>query len=132
MILRLKLNLLPYLCVSVSHYEFAFGNVDVEEKAMAVEDLDVLCSHIYTYMTFGLFTYLSFPIGRDGSEPDLRSSGSLYLPSGGTCFPTNSPFTPAWDVALVRSASGMLPACRVSVPWSTCLTRSRSCGSSST
>ena len=64
MILRLKLNLLPYLCVSVSHYEFAFGNVVVEEKAMAVEDLDVLCSHIYTYMTFGLFTYLSFPIGR--------------------------------------------------------------------
>ena len=88
-------------------------------------------SHIYTYMTFGLFTYLSFPIGRDRSVPVLGSTGSLYLPSGVTCFPTNSPFTPAWDVAPIRSASDTLPACRVSTPWSACLTRSRLCGSSS-
>ena len=33
-------------------------------------------SHIYTYMTFGLFTHVSLPIGRDGSKPGLRSSGS--------------------------------------------------------
>ena len=65
------------------------------------------------------------------SKPVLVSTGSLYLPSGGTCFPTNSPFTPAWDVVPIRSASGMLPACRVSAPWSACLTRSRLCGSSS-
>ena len=31
---------------------------------------------------------MSFSIGRNRSEPVLRSAGSLYLPSGGTCFPT--------------------------------------------
>ena len=33
-------------------------------------------SHIYTYMTFGLFTHVSLPIGQDGSESGLRSSDS--------------------------------------------------------
>ena len=94
-------------------------------------------SHIYTYMTFGLFIhmaprgsqehiyiYVSLPIGRTDQH---RILGHLVLPnfpSGGTYFPTNSPFTPAWYVALVRSAPSMLPACRVSLPWLACLTRS--------
>ena len=33
-------------------------------------------SYIYTYMTFRLFKHVSLPIGRDGSVPGLRSSGS--------------------------------------------------------
>ena len=33
---------------------------------------------------------MSFSIGRNRSKPVLRSAGSLYLPSGGTCFPTDS------------------------------------------
>ena len=32
---------------------------------------------------------MSTPIGRDRSKPVLGSAGSLYLPSGGTCFPTD-------------------------------------------
>ena len=36
-----------------------------------------------------------------------------------------------WDVAPIRSPSDTLLACRVSTPWSACLTRSRSYGSSS-
>ena len=41
-------------------------------------------------MTFGLFTYMSIPIGRTDRKPVLGSAGSFYLPSGGTCFPTLS------------------------------------------
>ena len=88
-------------------------------------------SHIYTYMTFRHIYICVLPIGRNRSGSVLRSAGSLYLPSGGTCFPTNSPFTPAWNVIPIRSAFGMLAACRESAPSSACLTRSRSCGSSS-
>ena len=33
-------------------------------------------SYFYIYMTFGLFIHVSLPIGWDGSEPGLRSSGS--------------------------------------------------------
>ena len=86
-------------------------------------------SHIYTYMTFRLFTHMSLPIGQTDRNQVLCHPVLPIFPSGGTCFPTNSPFTPAWDVAPVRSASGMLPACRVSVPWSACLTHSRPCES---
>ena len=93
---------------------------------------NVLCPKSYLYIYDFWVIYTCVPSNQsDGSEPGLRSSGSPKLPSGGTCFPTNSPFTPAWDFALIRSASSMLPACRVSVPWSACLTHSQSCGSSS-
>ena len=56
-------------------------------------------SHIYTNMTFGLFTHLApglfrtyshecpfRPVGED--TPGLQTSGSSQVPSGGTCFPT--------------------------------------------
>ena len=39
-------------------------------------------------MTFRHIYICVFPIGQNRSEPVLRSAGSLYLPSGGTCFPT--------------------------------------------
>ena len=81
-------------------------------------------SYLYIYDFRDIYIYVHTNRS-DRSEPDLGSAGSLYLPSGGTCFPTNSPFTSAWDVAPIRSASGMLLACRVSAPWSTCLTCSR-------
>ena len=98
--------------------------------------------HIYTNMTFGLFTNIALvgslkhiciyvPSIRGEVLTRPTTSGSSHFPSGGTCFLTNSPFTPAWDVVLVRSASDMHPDCRVSVLWSAYLTRSRSCGSSS-
>ena len=45
-------------------------------------------SHIYTYMTFRHIYICVLPIGRNRSEPVLRSIGSLYLRSGGTCYPT--------------------------------------------
>ena len=93
-------------------------------------------------MTFGLFTniapvgskehiyiYVPFIHGEVLTGP--ATSDSSHFPFGGTCFLTNSPFTPAWDVVLVRSASDMNLACRVSVLWSAYLTHSRSCGSSS-
>ena len=76
--------------------------------------------------------HMGFPFGRSGRSPlGLQSSGSYHVPSGGTCFPTNSPFTLAWDVVLVRLASGMHPTCRVQALWSACLTHSQPCGSSS-
>ena len=57
-------------------------------------------SHIYTHMTFGLFTHIapggyiehihiSVPYNRSGRlPPGLQSSGSSHIPSGGTCSPT--------------------------------------------
>ena len=57
-------------------------------------------SHIYTNMTFGLFTHIApggslehihicVPSSRSGRlPPGLQSSGSSHVPSGGTCFPT--------------------------------------------
>ena len=58
-------------------------------------------SHIYTHMTFRLFTHialgalslehihLSVPSCRTGRlPPGLQSSGSDHVPSGWTCFPT--------------------------------------------
>ena len=95
-----------------------------------------MCPKSYLYL-YDFSAYLHFcPSDRFGTHRGrFCSEPVLYflhpVPSGGTCFPTNSPFTPAWDVAPIRSASDTLPACRVSTPWSTCLTRSRSCGSSS-
>ena len=57
-------------------------------------------SHIYTNMTFELFTHIArrgflehihicVPFSRSGRlPPGLQSSGSSHVPSGGTCFPT--------------------------------------------
>ena len=42
--------------------------------------------------------------------------------SGGTDFPTNSPFTPAWDDFPFRSASSTHRASPLTAPWSACLT----------
>jgi hypothetical protein len=123
-------------------------------------------SHIYTNMTFRLFTNiapngLSTNIFTNMSLHPVRGSHRAFviqfspglhhpalvglvhpvltgsslsgtrIPFGGTKIPTISPFTPAWDVLPVRSASGMPPACRVLVLWSAYLTRSPLCGSSS-
>ena len=68
-------------------------------------------SHIYTHMTFGLFTHMTprgptrahlhmcpLPISREDHRRALDHPVLLNFPSGGTCFPTNSPLTPAWDV----------------------------------
>ena len=51
------------------------------------------------------------------------------FPSGGTGFPTNSPFTPAWDDLPFRSASGTHQASLLIAPCSTCPTHSPPCGS---
>ena len=63
-------------------------------------------------MTFGIFTYVSFPSDRDQSEPVLGSAGSLYLPSGGTCFPTVgsllSGITLSWFAPLLETNSPLL------------------------
>ena len=72
-----------------------------------------------------------FSFGLSASAEFVRRHCSSPFPSGGTCLPTNSPFTPAWGVLPVRFSSGMHPACRVSALWSAYLTRSRPCGSSS-
>ena len=86
-------------------------------------------SYLYPY-DFSAYLHLCpFDRGRFCDEPVLCIFHPV--PSRGTCFPTNSPFTPAWDVAPIRSASDMLLACRMSTPWSACLTRCRSCESSS-
>ena len=57
-------------------------------------------SHIYTHMTFGLFTHIAprgslehilicVPSSQSGRlPPGLQSSGSSHFPSGGICFPT--------------------------------------------
>ena len=58
-----------------------------------------VCPKSYLYIYDFRVIYISvLPNRSDGSEPGLLPSGSPKLPSGGTCFPTNSPFTPAWDV----------------------------------
>ena len=45
-------------------------------------------SHIYTYMTFGLFTHVSLPIGRTDRNRVLDHPVLPIFSSGGTCFPT--------------------------------------------
>ena len=62
-------------------------------------------SHIYTHMTFELFTHIApggslehihicLPSSRlERLPPGLQSSGSSYFPSGGTCFPTKTSIT---------------------------------------
>ena len=40
----------------------------------------------------------------------------IRIPSGGIGFSTNSPFTPAWDVLSIRSASCMHRACQLTTP----------------
>ena len=58
-------------------------------------------SHIYTHMTFRLFTLMApkgptrthlhmclLPIGREDHHRALDHPVLLYFPSGGTCFPT--------------------------------------------
>ena len=53
--LSLSLSLTLYLCTRA-----------IQLTLQMYQQLHKVCalSHIYTYMTFGLFTYLSFPIGR--------------------------------------------------------------------
>ena len=89
-------------------------------------------------MTFGLFTHMA-PRGSiehiHVCVPSKWSGGSLPVllnfPSGGTCFPTNSPFTLAWGVSSIRLFVGTCSAYRPTTPSSTCLIHFRSCGSSS-
>ena len=45
-------------------------------------------AHIYTYMTFGLFTHVSLPIGRTDGNWVLDHPVLPIFSSGGTCFPT--------------------------------------------
>ena len=60
-------------------------------------------------------------------------SGFLFpncrFPSGGTGFPTNSPFTPAWDDLPFRSTSGTCRVSPLTTPWLAYPTRSPPCGS---
>ena len=67
-------------------------------------------SYLYTYDFWAIYTYgpkgptrthshmCLLPIGREDHHRALDHPVLLSFPSGGTCFPTNSPFTPAWDV----------------------------------
>ena len=87
--------------------------------------IESICPKSYLYL-YDFSAFLHMCPSQNRSEPVL----CIFHPEGHV-FPTNSPVTPAWDVAPIRSASDTLPACRVSTPWSACLNRSRSCGSSS-
>ena len=73
-------------------------------------------SRIYTYTTFRRIYIPVLPIGSvpigAGSAESRFSASSIQR----DIFPTNSPFTPAWNVAPIRSAFGMLAACRGSAP----------------
>ena len=95
-----------------------------------------MCPKSYLYISdFSAYLRLypsnrSEPIGA-GSVMSRFSATSIRFHPEGHVFPTNSPFTPAWNVVPIRSAFGKLAACRESAPWSACLTCSRSCGSSS-
>ena len=66
-----------------------------------------------------------------GLLPDSTSPVSfsrlLRFPSGGTSFPTNSPFTPTWDVLPFWSISGTHQVSLSATPWSACLIRSPLC-----
>ena len=65
--------------------------------------IENMCPESYLYIyEFSAYLHLC-PSNR--SEP--IGAGSLHLPSGGTCFPTNSPFTPAWYIVPIRSASSL-------------------------
>ena len=103
----------------------------------ATTTLIFLCPKSYLYI-YDFSAYLHIcPSNRFGTDRAQFCDEPVLcilhpVPSGGTCFPTNSPFTLAWNVIPIRSAFGMLAACWESEPWSTCLTSSRSCGSSST
>ena len=67
-------------------------------------------SYLYTYDFRPIYTYgpkgftrahlrmCPFQPGRGDHHRFLDHPVLLNFPSGGTCFPTNSPFTPAWDV----------------------------------
>ena len=90
-------------------------------------------SYLYIY-DFSAYLHLC-PSNRFGTDRGRFCDEPVLcifhpVPFGGTCFPTNSPFTPAWNAVPIRSAFGMLAACQESAPWSACLTCSRSCGSS--
>ena len=75
-----------YLSLSLSHalYNYLYTTttfITISRKVCAL-------SHIYTYMT-SQHIYICVLLNRsDRSEPVLVSADSLYLPSGGTCFPT--------------------------------------------
>ena len=72
-------------------------------------------------------------IGFDRIPSGSIRSGFLVpvsrFPSRGNDFPTNSPFTSAWDDLPFRSASGTHRASPLTTPWSACPNRYTPCGS---
>ena len=68
-----------FVCVSVSHYEFAFGNVVVEEKAMAVEDLDVLCSLWDRHRSFYFVAAGKWSVLKEDSAVILHESTRISI-----------------------------------------------------
>ena len=76
--------------------------------------------------TLSLVEYFRFTPDPSGPVSSSRLGG---FPSGGTGFPPNSPFIPAWDDLPIQSASRTHQASPLSTPWSTCSTRSPPCES---
>ena len=106
-------------------------------------------SFIYTYTTFGLITNIAsnrrigtylqispcfrfFIVFGRMCSGFVRSDFLLSVcrfPSGGTDFPTSSPFTPAWADLPFWSVFGTHRASQLRAPWLACPTRSPPCGS---
>ena len=126
------------LSVFVSHYTTTNNNNNNSRQTHTF--LHSCPSYIYNHINLGLFTNMSsivtlehnykyvqpntFRIHLVGFLPSPCPLRLVRFLSKGTCFPTNSPFTLAWDVLSIRSVSGTCSASRLTTSWSTCLTRS--------
>ena len=68
-----------FLSLSLSHTLYLWTHT-IQPLYKSVQQHLKVCavSHIYTYMTFGLFTYLSFPIGRTDRNR-IIGTGSLVF-----------------------------------------------------
>ena len=73
---------------------------------------------------------ISFGFGIGLDQVNYSNRLEISFPSGGTCFLTNSPFTPAWDTTPVRPSVGTRLVSRLAAPSSTCPIHFRPCGSS--
>ena len=84
------------LCVCRSHCHYMQLHINYTTNNVQLHTIFAL-SHIYTHMTFGLFTHMAprgslehihicVPSNLSGRSPP----GLLSFPSGGNCFPTES------------------------------------------
>ena len=72
--------------LSVSHALYNYSLQNINNNNIIFENV---CPKSYLYIYDFRVIYTNVHTNRsDRSEPVLGSAGSLYLPSGGTCFPT--------------------------------------------